>query len=53
VGLWVKNAFDEDNQLKKGPYSTSFDLYQSGYHEVGYVPEREFGVSVRYTFGEG
>jgi iron complex outermembrane receptor protein len=53
VGLWVKNAFDEDTQLKKGPYSTSFDLYQSGYHEVGYVPEREFGVSVRYTFGEG
>jgi iron complex outermembrane recepter protein len=53
VGLWTKNVFDENNQLVQGENQTVFGAFQSGYHQVGYVPEREIGLTVRYLFGNG
>jgi iron complex outermembrane recepter protein len=53
IGLWTKNVFDENNQLVQGENQTVFSTFQSGYHQAGYVPEREVGLTLRYLFGNG
>lgn len=50
VTLWTKNLLDEDTRLKLGEPQTAFGAFPAGYFEVGYVPEREVGLTVSYLF---
>lgn len=54
AGVFVRNVFDEtlqlsDPQLPLGAYGG----YPTGYRSVTYLRGREFGVSLRYSFGGG
>lgn len=53
VTLWGKNVLDEDTQLFQGEPGTAFGVFEPGYYPVSYVAEREVGVTLRYSFGEG
>jgi len=54
VTLWTKNVLDDDTQLfNAGAPGTSYGVFHPGYSEVNYVAEREVGLTLRYSFGEG
>lgn len=50
VTLWTKNLLDEDTRLELGEPQTVFGAFPAGYFGVGYVPEREVGLTVSYLF---
>jgi iron complex outermembrane receptor protein len=54
VTLWAKNVLDDDTQLwDAGEPGTSYGVFHPGYSAVSYVAEREVGLTLRYSFGEG
>lgn len=54
VTLWTKNVLDDDTQLfNAGAPQTSYGVFNAGYSGVSYVAEREVGLTLRYSFGEG
>lgn len=50
VGIWAKNALDEDTVLAR-TQRQSLDGFQSGYGTVALPAEREIGLTLRYSFG--
>ena len=53
VSFWARNLFDEDNKLTQNSPQSLYGRYNGNFGEVSYVREREFGISVRYIFGDG
>lgn len=53
VGLWAKNALNEEVVLSRDSYQTGvYSLFSPGYRTIQYTAPQEFGVTVRYAFGE-
>lgn len=52
IGLWAKNALDEEVLLTSKAAQTAYSLFTPGYQQVTYTPEREIGLTMRYSFGE-
>jgi iron complex outermembrane receptor protein len=50
--LWTKNALDEDTVLQLDSEGV-LGGFSSGYRGVSVLPEREVGLSLRYSFGGG
>lgn len=50
--LWTKNALDEDTILQLDSEGVVAG-FASGYRGVAVLPEREIGLSVRYSLGSG
>lgn len=53
VSLWARNLLDDDTRLQRGEPQTIYGALPTGYYTASYVPEREVGITLRYTFGGG
>ena len=53
IGLWAKNLLDDDTVYSQAANNIQSSGIDTGYRSISYVPAREAGVSLRYSFGGG
>lgn len=53
VGIWAKNVLDKQSILDMEPSSAFAGTFATGYNNVSYTSRREYGATLRYSFGGG
>jgi len=53
VGIWAKNILDKQSILDRAPASAFAGIFNTGYNSVNYTTRREYGATLRYSFGGG